>query len=106
MRIDALVAFYRSEKSCDNGHTALGDAYPFMLAQYSTAGNDDNIHAQCAVCSITIEWRKNELMTIQRQETAQSPPAPTAYWSTFNMMMMKRRVMTAMIMMMRRRRGR
>ena len=30
----------------------------------------------------------NELMTIQRQETAQSPRAWTAYWSIFNMVMM------------------
>ena len=44
MRIDALNAFYRSEKSCDNGGTALGDTYTFMRTLYITLYNE---HTHC-----------------------------------------------------------
>ena len=55
-----LDAFYRSEESCDNGRTALGGTYTFMLSavQNRTASNDDNNHVQ----SYDIVGSKNELM--------------------------------------------
>ena len=40
----------------------------------------------------------NELMTIQRQETAQSSRAWTAYWSIFNMVMMLVMMLVVVIM--------
>ena len=46
-----LGAFYRSDESCDNGHTASGDTY---AAQYSLAhGNDDNYHVDSLQCYLT-----------------------------------------------------
>ena len=73
MRIDALDAFYRSEKSCDNGHTALGDAYPFMLAEYSSAEPAMMIIVMCSVQyhdRVEEEWTNDDTKARNSSVTA------------------------------------
>ena len=58
-----LGAFYRSDESCDNGHTASGDTY---AAQYSLAhGNDDNYHVHSSAALLGTLYIINIIHDIQ-----------------------------------------